>query len=72
MALGESASHAASFGQGVTDTNQLTMKPEAGWLNVTITDRTTGNTAEVMRIDELEAIIYEGEEVQLAYQGGGV
>jgi len=72
VALGESASHDASFGQGVTDTNQLTMDPEAGWLNVTITDRTTGNTAEVMRIDELGAIIYEGEEVQLAYQGGGV
>jgi len=72
VALGQSDSHSASFGQGVTDTNQLTLNPEAGWMNVTITNRTTGNTAEVMRIDELGAIIYEGEEVQLAYQGGGV
>jgi hypothetical protein len=72
VALGQSDSHGASLGQGVTDTNYLTLNPEAGWINVTITDRTTGNTAEIMRIDELGAIIYEGEEVQLAYQGGGV
>ncbi|ERH08659.1 MAG: hypothetical protein J07HX64_00405 [halophilic archaeon J07HX64] len=72
VALGESASHAASFGQGVLDTNQLTVESEAGWMNVTITDRTTGNTAEVMRIDELGAVVYEGADVQLAYQGGGV
>jgi hypothetical protein len=72
VALGQSGSHGASFGRGVTDSNELSVEPTRGWLRVTITDRTTGTTQQVMNITELGAIIYEGDDVRLGYQGGGV
>jgi hypothetical protein len=72
VALGQSDSHEASFGQGVTDSSDLSVEGDRGWLRVTITDRTSGTTREVMNITELGAIVYEGDDVQLAYQGGGV
>lgn len=72
VALGQSASHDASFGTDVTGRNELSVEQERGWLRVTVTNRSDGSTTEVVNITELGAVVYEGDDVQLAYQGGGV
>jgi hypothetical protein len=71
VALGESGSYDVSFGSGVTADTGLELR-ETGWMRVTITDRTDGSTDQVMNISPLGAIVYEGEQSKLAYQGGGV
>lgn len=71
VALGESGSHEASFGTGPNDRGDLSVDEDRGWMNVSITNRSTDNTATVMNIT-LGAVIYEGADSELAYQGGGV
>ena len=72
VAVGSSDSHAVSFGTGAADHDQLAVEPDAGWMRVTITDRTNGTTDEVLNITSLGAVVYDGDDARLAYQGGGV
>lgn len=71
VALGESDSHDASFGTGTADQGNLAIDETAGWLNVTITNQTTGRVVLYDNIT-LGALVYEGQNTNLAYQGGGV
>ena len=71
VALGESGSHEASFGMGPNDRGDLSVDEDRGWMNVSITNRSTDKTTTVMNIT-LGAVIYEGADSELAYQGGGV
>jgi hypothetical protein len=71
VALGESGSYEASFGTGANDRGNLAVDEDRGWMNVTITNRSTDDTETVMNIT-LGAVVYEGEDSELAYQGGGV
>jgi len=71
VALGESGSHEASFGRGASDRGDLRVAEDRGWLNVTITNRSTDETENVTNIT-LGAVVYEGDDSELAYQGGGV
>jgi len=71
VALGESGSHEASFGTGATDRGRLSVAEDRGWMNVSITDRSTDQTKTVMNIT-LGAVVYQGDDSELAYQGGGV
>jgi hypothetical protein len=69
VALGESDSHRVSFPLGGSE--QLTLQEDRGWMNVTAVNQTTGERLNIMNIT-LGAIVYDGGDTRLAYQGGGV
>lgn len=69
VALGEADSQEVSF--PVDDAGQLSVDDSAGWMNITVENRTTGDTFTVMNAT-LGAMIYEDGEVTMGYQGGGV
>jgi hypothetical protein len=71
VALGESDAHDVSFGSGGVGSNDISVEPENGWMNVTITNRTTEQVVGYDNIT-LGALVYEGNNERLAYQGGGV
>ncbi len=71
VALGESDSHDASFGSGATDRDEISIEEDAGWIELTVRNRTTQNLVMTENIT-LGALVYEGAESRLAYQGGGV
>jgi hypothetical protein len=71
VALGDSGSHDASFGSGAADRDELSIDEAAGWLNVTVTNRTTEQVVMYENVT-LGALVYQGAEARLAYQGGGV
>jgi hypothetical protein len=71
VALGQSDSHDASFGSGAADRDELSIDEDAGWLNVTIKNRTTRQVVMYENIT-LGALLFEGQSGRLAYQGGGV
>ena len=71
VALGASDSHEASFGAGTSDSGGLSVEEDRGWMNVSITNRSTEETTTVMNIT-LGAVVHEGNDAELAYQGGGV
>jgi hypothetical protein len=71
VALGESSSHDVSFGSGATDRDDISVDEGAGWLNVTVTNRTTKRVVLYENIT-LGAVVYDGGDSRVAYQGGGV
>jgi len=72
VALGDSESHAVSFGSGAADHDSIGIEEDNGWLQVTVANRTDKYAkTEVMNVT-LGALVYEGDDARLAYQGGGV
>jgi len=69
VALGEADTHRVSF--TADEGEQFTVLEDNGWMNVTATNRSTENTRKVMNTT-LGALVYEGNNARLAYQGGGV
>lgn len=73
VALGESDSHDVSFGSGATDHDSIGIEEDNGWMRITVANRTDPPGHYVM--DEnitLGALVYEGSDSRMAYQGGGV
>lgn len=50
---------------------QYNVVPDTGWMNITWQNQTDGWSEEVMN-RTLGAVVYEGKNTKLAYQGGGV
>ena len=71
VALDESDTHDVSFRSSATERDGISIDESAGWLEVTVRNRTTQNLAMTENIT-LGALLYEGQESRLAYQGGGV
>lgn len=69
VALGEADSQRVSF--PVDDEGKLSIEEEAGWMNITVENRTTGDTFTVMNAT-LGALLYEDGDTRMGYQGGGV
>lgn len=70
VALGEADAQLVSFTND--DGEDFRVFEDRGWMNVTVTDRETGDEMEVMNTT-LGALVYEGSNgPALAYQGGGV
>lgn len=69
VALGESDSQFIRF--PTDNSEQFFVREGTGWMNVTFTNQTSGNTQEVMNIT-MGSVVYEGNNANLAYEGGGV
>jgi len=69
VALGESDSQRVSF--PVDDDGKLSIEDNAGWMNITVENRTTGDTFTVMNTT-LGAVVYQDGDTRMGYQGGGV
>ena len=70
VAHGDSASQLAELPSG---RNQyVTTVPDAGWMNITIYNQTTGAVERTLMNETLGAILYENGDTKIAYQGGGV
>jgi hypothetical protein len=69
VALQEADSQQVDF--ATEQGEQYTVVDDTGWMNITWTNRTTGYSEPVMNMT-LGAVVFEGENTRLAYQGGGV
>ncbi len=69
VALGDSEQQTVSFGQ---DSGQLRADPDAGWLRITHYNYSGDGDDEVIFNNSLGAVTYENNNVEMAYQGGGV
>lgn len=70
VALAEADTQRVSFGSGVNEGN-LGVEEDNGWMRIEVTDRSDGNTFEVMNLS-LGAVTWDGDGERLGYQGGGV
>jgi len=48
------------------------VRPDVGWMNITIVNQTTGDVEAVITNRTLGAVVYERTDTEVAYQGGGV
>ena len=69
VALGEADSQRVSF--PIDDDGKLSIEDNAGWMNITVENRTTGDTFTVMNTT-LGAVVYQDGDTRMGYQGGGV
>jgi len=69
VALQEADSQQVDFPTGQSE--QYRVVEDTGWMNITWRNQTTGYSEEVMNMT-LGALVYEGENTRIAYQGGGV
>lgn len=69
VALGDTGNQ--RFSLGGSGTGYYYVDPDAGWMNITHINYTAGAT-ETIYNGTLGALVYETDEVILAYQGGGV
>lgn len=67
VALGDSTSQRVPL-----TTGSYHVDPNEGWINITHTNHSGSGDTEVIYNDTLGAVIYEGDDVTIAYQGGGV
>ncbi len=51
---------------------QRAVEPDAGWLNITVRNATTGAVKERLGNVTLGAVVYRDDDAEVAYQGGGV
>lgn len=69
VALQEAESQKVNFATGQGE--QYFVRENEGWMNITWQNQTTGYSEEVMNMT-LGALVYEGQNTRIAYQGGGV
>jgi len=69
VALGSTSRQSVPL--AITQGASYKVKSERGWMNVTITNRTSDKTTTLVNAT-LGAIVYESDDVTVAYQGGGV
>jgi len=69
VALGESDSQSVSLAEG--DGAGFSLDEDAGWMNLTVTNESTGDVKQILKAD-LGALTFERGNTSLAYQGGGV
>lgn len=69
VALGNSPSQTVSFGQ---DSGDIESIDDSGWLRVTHNNYNSSNDDEVIFNRSLGSVVYTNNDVQIAYQGGGV
>lgn len=69
VALGEADSQRLTFASD--SEGQFFVNDDAGWMNITVENRTTGDLSEIMNTT-LGSVTYEDDRTTLAYQGGGV
>lgn len=67
VALGDSTTQRVTLASG-----SYHVDPDAGWINITHLNHTGGGHDQTLYNDSLGAVIYNGDEVTIAYQGGGV
>lgn len=67
VALGDSSVQHVTLATG-----SYRVDPDAGWINITHINHTGSGDTEVIYNESLGAVIYDGDEVDIAYQGGGV
>lgn len=56
---------------GIPSSSGYMVNSDSGWMNVTITNTTSGSTTTVFN-DTMGEVIYENGDTAIAYQGGGV
>lgn len=71
VALGTSDSQRAEVSLGGIG-EELQVEPDRGWMNVSIIDANTSSVSHVVMNQTLGAIVYEHDQTEIAYQGGGV
>lgn len=69
VALQEAESQKVNFATGQGE--QYKVVEDTGWMKVTWQNQTTGYSEKVMNMT-LGALVYEGQNTRIAYQGGGV
>ncbi|WP_135535610.1 DUF7289 family protein [Halostella pelagica] len=55
-----------------SDAGETWVEPQAGSVNITVENETTGNVKQVLLDEELGQVVYEIDGERIAYQGGGV
>lgn len=70
VAHGQSESQKVTL-SGASDATRR-IDEDAGWINVTVVNETTGNVETVVMNVSMGAVVYEDGTTSIAYQGGGV